>query len=75
MWNAVKQILASKKALATIVAMLVWVIGKAGFDIDSDLLYPPIATLISYVVGQGIADHGKEAAKVLAQPLAKSDPS
>ena len=64
MWNTVKQLLASKKALATIVAILVWLVGKFGLEVESELLYGIVGPLLVYVTGQSIADFGKEKAKV-----------
>lgn len=60
----VKTLLTSKKALATLAAILVWVIGRAGADVDAEELLPVIASLAAFVVGQGWADSGKEAAKL-----------
>ena len=52
----------SKKAIATATGVIAH---KLGAD--------PIVvgTILTYVVGQGIADHGKEAAKVSRQPHAE----
>ena len=72
MWNAVKEILASKKALAAIVAILVWVVGKAGLDLDAADLAPIVAVLMTYILGQGLADKGKEAAKVIDKGIGTS---
>jgi hypothetical protein len=81
MWNALKELLSSKKALATIVAILVWAIGKAGLDVSPDTLYPIVVLLAGFVVGQAIADFGKakakidgETAKALAQTAFPKDP-
>lgn len=62
--DLLKQLLSSKKAVATLVAVLVWVGGRFGLDVSAEDLAPIVALIAAYVVGQGIADHGKEAAKV-----------
>lgn len=55
----------SKKVAATVVSILMTLFGsKLGLDPDS--LQNIVYALIAYVVGQGVADHGKEAAKVKA---------
>jgi hypothetical protein len=58
------QLLTSKKALATLAAILVWVVGRFGLSVEADELLPMIATLAAFVVGQGFADMNKEAAKL-----------
>lgn len=73
MWQAIKEMLASKKALMAILSALVWVVGKAGLELDVDELLPVVAPLWAYVLGQAVADHGKSAAQ-LAAP-AKDQPA
>ena len=50
--------------------MLSWLIGKVGLDIPSDQLLEAVGPLLAlvavYILGQGQADKGKEAAKVAA---------
>lgn len=66
MWQTVKEILKSKKALVALVAAVVWLAGKFGAHLDSETLLGAVTPLWAYVLGQGIADHGKEAAKIEA---------
>lgn len=66
MWKALKDMAAQKKALVALLAALVWAGGKLGLQLDADELYPMVAPLWAYIIGQGIADHGKEAAKITA---------
>ena len=66
MWNTVKEILKSKKFLVAAVACGVWIAGRAGLDLDKEELLGAVTPLWAYVLGQGIADHGKEAAKLKA---------
>jgi len=63
-FEAVKDLLRSKKALMAIATMIVAAGGKLGLDLNADELLPILAPLMAYVVGQGIADSGKEAAKI-----------
>lgn len=64
MWNAVKDMLASKKALVAALSVLVYFLGKFGLDMSVEALLPAVAPLWAYVLGQGLADNGKEAEKV-----------
>jgi len=69
MKDAILGLLSSKKALMALLSAATWVAGKAGLDLDSEVLLPAVLPLWTYILGQGIADHGKE--KVLASaPLA-----
>ena len=64
MLDAIKGLLSSKKALAAIAGVVVTLVGKLGIDLDTDALGILITPIVAFVVGQGIADNGKEAAKV-----------
>lgn len=66
MADVLKTLLTSKKALVAIVAAIVWGGGKIGLHLDNETLLGAVTPLWAYVLGQGIADHGKEAAKVTA---------
>ena len=64
MGTAIADLLKSKKALTAIAAAIVAAGGKIGWDVSTDELMPILTPLMAYIVGQGIADHGKERAKV-----------
>ena len=64
MLDAIKGLLSSKKALAAIAGVVVTLVGQLGIDLDTDALVVLITPIVAFVVGQGIADNGKEAAKV-----------
>ena len=64
--NAIKGLLSSKKGLAALVSALVWGIGKVGLDLPTEAVAGIVAPLMAFILGQGIADHGKEAAKIEA---------
>lgn len=68
MWDAIKGILGSKKALMALLSLVVWIVGKLGADLDTETLLPAVAPLWAYIFGQGIADFGKEKAKAEADP-------
>ncbi len=72
MWTTIKTMLQSKKALMALVAVAVWIGGKAGLHLDNTELLGAVTPLWTYVLGQSIADHGKEAAKIAAESAAPS---
>lgn len=58
-----RDLLTSKKAIAAIAGVIVAAVGRIGLDLDTEVVTQIIAPLIAYIVGQGIADAGKEAVK------------
>jgi hypothetical protein len=57
------EILKSKKFQASIVGVIVVVMSSFISGVDEAELTKIVALIISYVIGQGLADFGKEAAK------------
>lgn len=68
MWNTIKELLKSKKAVMAFAALVVFVAGRFGLQLDKEELAGVVGPLWAYVIAQGVADHGKEAAK--AKPAA-----
>jgi len=64
-------IFTSKKALALLAGAIVFALSKAGLNILESSITPLLALIGTYIVGQGIADNGKEAAKVLVDDSKK----
>lgn len=66
-WNVVKPLLAqvftSKKALATMAGVVVALLGKLGVTLPLEMTVSILGLIGAYVIGQGIADNGKEAVK------------
>ena len=62
--NPMREFLRSKKAMTAIAAAIVAGAAKFGLDVTTDELMPILSPLMAYIVGQGIADHGKERAKI-----------
>lgn len=52
-----------KKLSAAIAGVIVSLAAFAGLDLDVEQVATVIAPIVAYIVGQGIADNGKEAAK------------
>lgn len=60
MGSAVATMFGSKKFLAALAGVVAVVLADVGMPIPEETIYPVVA----YIVGQGIADHGKEREKV-----------
>lgn len=80
MKQAVIDLFSSKKgivfAATAIIVLTRPLLAKIGYEIDSEQLIEFLSIAGAYVVGQGIADHGKEAAKisVAAYPATTTPP-
>lgn len=59
MWNAVKQMLGSKKFVAALISAAVWGLGRLGLHVDETTLAGMVAPFLAYILGQGIADSNK----------------
>jgi len=63
--NLIRTLLASKKFVAAIGAALFVLLNETlALGITEETINDVIAVMASYIVGQGIADHGKERAVV-----------
>lgn len=60
------EMLTSKKFVAMIVGLIVTLLAKWKINIDPQVIYSLVGLIIAYIVGQGWADSGKEAAKIEA---------
>jgi len=49
----------SKKAIATIVGLIAVWLGKKGLALTPEQQQQIVALIMAYVLGQGVADHGK----------------
>ena len=63
--DLIRTLLASKKFVAAISAALFVLLNETlALGIDEDTVTQVVTVIAAYVVGQGIADHGKERALV-----------
>jgi len=69
MKTALLDLFTSKKFLAALAAIIVYVGGRFGFAIDPATLDRIFAALLVYVGAQGIADNGKSAAQIFNAAL------
>jgi hypothetical protein len=70
MWDVVKQMLTSKKFLAALLSIVVWVAGRLGWSVDYETLLGVVTPLWGFILAQALADHGKEAAAIKADSQA-----
>jgi hypothetical protein len=78
MKNALLDLFTSKKFLTALTAIIVYLAGRFGFDVDTAVLDRIYAALLVYIGAQGIADNGKSAAQItvaVAPPTASPAPS
>ena len=64
MGKAISDLFQSKKALIAIATMLAGGLAHLGWNMTTADILPILSPLMAYIVGQGIADHGKERVKV-----------
>lgn len=68
-----KTLLTSKKFIAAIVGVAVGLIAKLGIQLDTDAVALVISPILAYIVGQGVADHGKSRAQEIVKALSDDD--
>jgi hypothetical protein len=59
--TVIKQLLASKKAVAAIAGVLVILAGRIGLNLPDDTALEITGIVIAYLLGQGLADVNKPA--------------
>lgn len=64
MKDFLNDVFTSKKAMSALATLLVIILQALGLPITEDMMNQILFIAGSYIVGQGIADHGKEAAKI-----------
>jgi len=62
--KALKDMLGSKKAVAMVVGLIVSLGGRIGLELDSEALTVVLSPVLAYILGQGLADAGKEKARI-----------
>lgn len=61
--EVLKELFRSKKFLASLTGIILIVTNKIGFDLDQETVTLIVGLIAAYVVGQGVADLGKEKLK------------
>jgi hypothetical protein len=74
--RVIKEMFGSKKFLASVAGVIAVAVAKlTGVEIPDDILMGVLGIVAAYVVGQGVADHGKEATKIAAGQSGANVPS
>lgn len=68
MMDLVRNLLGRKKVVAAGIAVVVAVAGRFGLELAVEDVALIVGPIVAFIIGQGIADNGKEAAKVAAAP-------
>ena len=63
-WLTIREFLTSKKFIVAVAGLIVTALAKLHFEIPESLVQEFVGILIAYLLAQGWADRGKEAAKV-----------
>lgn len=66
--RTVKSMLLSKKFIMAVMGIVVVVLGHFGIDLNEDQIQMIVGLVMTYIIGQGIADAGKEAVIVSENP-------
>lgn len=65
-WSVVKEAATSKKFIVTVAGVISGALLKINLDLPTEDVAVVLSPLVAYILGQGWADRGKEAAKVTA---------
>ena len=65
-------LLKSKKFQAALVGLIVAILGETGLKLDQQALLTVLSPILTYILGQAMADIGKEKAKALRQDTAEA---
>lgn len=63
-WLTAREFLTSKKFIVAVAGVVLATAGKYNLNLDPDSVQNIVYVIVAYLIGQGWADSGKEAAKV-----------
>lgn len=66
LWEVVKGLLTSKKFTVAVAGIIVAALAKIHFNVSAELVQEFVVIVVAYILAQGWADSGKEAAKIEA---------
>lgn len=75
MMEALRGLFGSKKFLGAIVGVIVALGARYGLNLDPEIVALIVGLFAAAIIGQGVADHGKEAAKINAAAPANDNTS
>lgn len=65
-WLTIREFVTSKKFIAAVAGILITLLAKLKFDVPESTVQEIVGLIIAYIISQGWADSGKEAAKINA---------
>lgn len=63
-WQVIKEAATSKKFIVTVASVITAAAMKIGLELPTEAVATILAPAIAYILGQGWADTGKEAARI-----------
>lgn len=66
MKDAIVRLFSSMKFWTAVLGLVTAIGAKAGFNVDPEVFWGIVGVIMAVIVGQGLTDHGKEAAKITA---------
>lgn len=63
-WQVIKEAATSKKFIVTVAGVIAAAAMKINLELSTEAVATILAPIVAYIIGQGWADSGKEAAKV-----------
>lgn len=62
--DLISNLLGSKKFIAAVIGLIVALAAEFGLELDTEAIMAIVSPIIAYILGQGVADIGKEKAIV-----------
>ncbi len=62
-------LLRQKKFRAALIGLIVALVAKLGIELDTQDVFAIVSPILAYIVGQGVADHGKSRAQEIVKAL------
>lgn len=72
MKDAIVRLFSSMKFWTAVLGLITAIGVKVGFNVDQDVFWAIVGVVTSVILGQGLTDHGKEAAKITAAATASA---
>jgi hypothetical protein len=66
MKDALIRLFSSMKFWTAVLGLITAIGVKAGFNVDPEVFWAIVGVITAVILGQGLTDHGKEAAKITA---------
>ena len=70
--DLISNLLGSKKFIAAVIGLVVALAAEVGLELDTEAIMTIVSPIIAYILGQGVADIGKE--KAIVDAALKPEP-